>query len=156
MSSRRTLYAVLAKSGLAFAAGTVALVIYWPRSQGSGIDPNNAAQVALGQQTYAQWCAGCHGANLEGQPDWQQRKANGRLPAPPHDASGHTWHHPDQQLLEITKKGVSAVVPGYQSDMPGFQGMLSDEQIIAALAFIQSRWPPEIRSRQQVLTRAGS
>jgi hypothetical protein len=45
------------------------------------------------------------GANLEGQPNWKERQANGRLPAPPHDASGHTWHHPDAQLFGITKQG---------------------------------------------------
>lgn len=156
MISRHTLYAVFAISGLALAAGAIALVTYWPRVQGTGINPDNAAQVAAGQKVYATWCAGCHGANLEGQPDWQHRKPNGRLPAPPHDASGHTWHHPDQQLLLITKKGVSAVVPGYQSDMSGFEGMLSDEQITAVLSFIESRWPSDIRSRQKALTRAAS
>jgi hypothetical protein len=28
-----------------------------------------------------------------------QRKPDGKLPAPPHDASGHTWHHADAQLF---------------------------------------------------------
>ena len=60
----------------------------------------------------------CHGANLEGQPDRMERNRMGRLPAPPHDVTEHTWHHPDRQLILITKKGLSAVVPGYQSDMP--------------------------------------
>ena len=56
---------------------------------------NDAAQVARGEALYAKHCASCHGANLEGQPDWKKRLANGRLPAPPHDMTGHTWHHPD-------------------------------------------------------------
>lgn len=94
----------------------------------------------------------CHGANLEGQPDWMERKPNGRLPAPPHDVTGHTWHHPDQQLTLITKKGLSAVVPGYESDMPAFERVLTDEQIAAVLSFIQSTWPPDIRERQRSLT----
>ena len=84
------------------------------------------------------------------------RKPNGRLPAPPHDVSGHTWHHPNQQLMLITKKGLSAVVPGYQSDMPAFESVLSDAEIAAVLAFIQSRWPPDTRERQKALTRASS
>ena len=113
------------------------------------IDPNDPARVALGRGIYAEHCAMCHGANLEGQPDWMSRKANGRLPAPPHDASGHTWHHPDQQLMAITKKGMAAVVPGYESDMPGFESVLSDDEIAAVLAFIESTWPPDIRERQR-------
>lgn len=123
---------------------------------GPEIDPDDATQVALGRGIYAQRCAMCHGANLEGQPDWMSRKPNGRLPAPPHDASGHTWHHPDQQLLTITKKGLSGVVPGYESDMPAFENVLTDEQIAAVLSFIESNWPPDIRERQRALTRQAS
>ena len=122
-------------------------------SQAPQIDPDDAVQVALGRGIYAEHCAMCHGANLEGQPDWMTRKPNGRLPAPPHDVTGHTWHHPDQQLMLITKEGLSAVVPGYESDMPAFMGVLRDEQIAAVLAFIESSWPGDIRERQRQLTR---
>ena len=58
--------------------------------------------------------------------------------------------------MTITKKGLSGVVPGYESDMPAFEGVLTDEQIAAVLAFIQSRWPSDIRSRQRAMTRASS
>ena len=27
------------------------------------------------------------------------------LPAPPHNETGHTWHHPDEMLFAITKYG---------------------------------------------------
>ena len=57
-------------------------------------DPDNAEYVALGQQVYASFCAGCHGANFEGQPNWQKRLPLGNLPAPPHDDSGHTGTMP--------------------------------------------------------------
>ena len=67
-------------------------------------------------------------------------------------SSGHTWHHPDQQLILITKKGLSAVVPGYQSDMPAFESVLTDEQIAAVLAFIESSWPQDIGSASERLT----
>ena len=116
------------------------------------IDPDDPAQVALGRGIYAERCAMCHGANLEGQPDWMTRKPDGRLPAPPHDASGHTWHHPDQQLMLITKKGLSAVVPGYQSDMPAFADKLSDTEIWAVLGYIKSIWPQEQRAYQKGLS----
>lgn len=112
-------------------------------------DPRDAAQVARGQTLYSKHCASCHGANLEGQPDWKKRRPNGRLPAPPHDASGHTWHHPDFVLFDITKRGASAVAGGgHQSDMPPFAGNMSDEEIWSVLAFIKSNWPPDIQQKQ--------
>lgn len=118
------------------------------------IDPGNTEQVALGRDVYAAQCAACHGAQLEGQHDWQTRLPNGRLPAPPHDASGHTWHHPDSQLFAITKYGIGPFAPqGYQSDMPAFEGVLSDAEIAAVLAFIKSTWPREIRQRHDSLNR---
>jgi mono/diheme cytochrome c family protein len=108
----------------------------------SKADPRNFDQVALGRKLYAQHCSSCHGARLEGHPDWQEPLPNGRMRAPPHDESGHTWHHTDEVLFAITKNGV--VPPfaraGYQSDMPAFGSALSDEEIWAVLAFIKSYW----------------
>ena len=110
--------------------------------------PDDAVVVARGEKVYQQQCASCHGRRLEGQFDWRRRLPNGRLPAPPHDASGHTWHHPDAMLFEITKRGPAAIVgSGYESDMPGYDGVLNDAEIIAVLSFIKSRWPAEIRDR---------
>lgn len=106
----------------------------------------------LGASVYAQHCAACHGAKLEGQPNWQQRLPNGRMPAPPHDESGHTWHHPPQVLFGITKFGLVPpfAPPGYESDMPAFAGKLSDDEIRAVLAYIESHW----RSREVLDARA--
>ncbi|MGQ0677263.1 MAG: c-type cytochrome [Rhodospirillales bacterium] len=112
-------------------------------------DAGDEAQVALGAQAYAAHCASCHGDRLQGQPDWQSRKPDGKLPAPPHDATGHTWHHADQQLFKITKYGLEPYAPaGYKSDMPAFKGILSDRQIAAVLAYIKKSWLREIRERQ--------
>jgi mono/diheme cytochrome c family protein len=120
---------------------------------GSGPGANDAEQLALGEEVYTDACASCHGAKLEGQPNWKVRQANGRLPAPPHDDTGHTWHHPDQLLFEMTKQGVEAFGPeGYESDMPGFADTLSDDQIRAALAYIKSAWPANIRAKQDSFT----
>ena len=101
-----------------------------------------------GEALYMEHCASCHGANLEGEPDWRERKPDGKLPAPPHDASGHTWHHADAQLFAITKYGIEALVPNYSSDMGGYEEILSDEEIWAVLDYIKSTWPEEIRARQ--------
>jgi len=113
-------------------------------------DPDNAEQVALGQQVYASFCAGCHGANLEGQPDWRKKLPMGNFPAPPHDETGHTWHHADQWLFEIVKYGGRYhAPPRYRSAMPAYQEMLSDVEIWAVLAFIKSRWPASTRAQQE-------
>ena len=105
-------------------------------------DPRDPSKVAPGGRVYVQNCAACHGEKLEGQRDWRARLPNGRLLAPPHDESGHTWHHPDSVLFVITKNGlVPPYAPkDYQSDMPAFGGKLSDEEIWAVLAYIKSHW----------------
>jgi len=107
-----------------------------------GCSGESPPDLQLGAKLYAQHCGACHGMKLEGQPNWRQRLPNGRLPAPPHDESGHTWHHPPQVLFGITKFGlVPPFAPaGYQSDMPAFAGTLSDDEIRSVLAFIESHW----------------
>ncbi|MFO7310413.1 MAG: c-type cytochrome, partial [Pseudomonadota bacterium] len=65
---------------------------------------SSAEVIEQGRQIYADQCASCHGAQLEGQPDWKTPLPSGRLPAPPHDADGHTWHHPDDILFRIVKE----------------------------------------------------
>ncbi|MEI4263493.1 c-type cytochrome [Roseovarius sp. D0-M9] len=142
---------------LALVAGVAAWVVAAaPQGIPEGLTflcaPVTAEQVELGQDLYAANCASCHGVNLEGQPDWRRRNEDGRMPAPPHDASGHTWHHADRQLFTITKLGVGAVIPGYESDMPAFEGILSDDEIIAVLAFIKSTWPERERGFQAEVT----
>lgn len=105
--------------------------------------------LARGEAVYAKHCAACHGANLEGQPNWRERRPDGRLPAPPHDATGHTWHHADEVLFDLVKRGMAAYAgPDYKSDMPAYAGTLSDDEIRAVLAYIKSRWPPDIREKQ--------
>jgi len=99
---------------------------------------------------YGEHCASCHGSLLEGQPNWKERLPDGRLPAPPHDETGHTWHHPDDYLFSTTKLGGKATAPaGFLSAMPGFEGTLSDGEIWMVLDFIKSGWPEEIRARQR-------
>lgn len=135
----------------AAAAGSILLV--WPEAE-VRLRPDDAGMVAQGRQVYAGHCAQCHGSRLEGQPDWRSRLPNGRLPAPPHDASGHTWHHPDPVLFALTKHGLADIAPpGYETDMPAFAGVLSDTEIIAVLSYIKSTWPDDIRRRHDALNR---
>ena len=121
-------------------------------------DPRDPEKVAAGEQVYTQHCAACHGTRLEGHPDWRRRLPNGRRPAPPHDDSGHTWHHPDHVLFGIIEKGlVPPYAPqGYASDMPVFGGTLTDDQIWAVLAYIKSSWAPAILSTRAEMLRNAS
>lgn len=137
-------------AGLALAA----VLTGCERQAPSLLRPDDAKVTALGATIYQAHCAACHGARLEGQPNWRIRDAAGRLPAPPHDASGHTWHHPDAVLFAITKQGVAraANLPGYDSAMPAFEGVLTDAEIVAVLSWIKAQWPPEIRRQQDEVT----
>ena len=137
---------------LAFAVAAVICFATGPLIAGNEptrANPEDPALIARGKAVYDQHCASCHGARLEGQPNWRHRLPNGRAPAPPHDPTGHTWHHSDKQLFDMTKIGPAGLLPGYESDMPGFKDILSDADIWAVLSYIESTWPPEIRARQQ-------
>ena len=119
------------------------------------IDPTDAALVARGKPIYVQHCAACHGASMEGQPNWRERRPDGRLPAPPHDASGHTWHHPDAVLVDIVRHGLvpgKTAPDGYQSDMPAYDQVLPDADVRAVLAYIKSGWPAQEREAQREVT----
>ena len=112
---------------------------------------------AAGAALYATHCASCHGAQLEGQPDWRSPGPDGILPAPPHDVSGHTWHHDTPLLLEYTLKGGQAAlaargVKGFKSGMPAFEAVLSEDQVLDILGFIRSTWPPQAQQVQRQRT----
>jgi len=48
-------------------------------------------------------------------------------------------------LFMITKFGTAAMVGGdYKSNMAGFDGILSDDQILHTLAYIKSTWSPRL------------
>lgn len=111
--------------------------------------PGDQATIQLGSEIYAANCASCHGENLEGQPNWRSPGEDGLLPAPPHDETGHTWHHTDDVLFGITKYGLAEFsgLKGYESAMPIYKDVLSDAEIIAILSFIKSRWPENLQAR---------
>lgn len=120
-------------------------------------DPSRRAAIARGAALYAEHCASCHGARLEGQPNWKRRLADGSYPAPPHDETGHTWHHPDSLLFAIVKRGGADAAPSSSpSRMPAFGEKLSDGDIWMVVDFIKSRWPEEIRREQEQINRKGS
>lgn len=143
------------KSRILPAAGAAALlallllapVFFFP-------DPPELRQ---GRALYALHCADCHGSDLEGQPDWQIPDAEGILPAPPHDATGHSWHHGDAMLRDYIRLGGQAVLDDLgansRSGMPAFGDSLSAAEIEAILAFIKSTWPADLRRHQERMSR---
>lgn len=143
---------------LVLCGGAISLAGYFlltpiPGDKESGLsvspERGSAAALVAGEVVYVEYCQECHGDQLQGQSNWQTRKAHGRLPAPPHDETGHTWHHPDQVLFAMTKYGPSVMAgQGYESDMPAYDGVLSDAQIWQVLDYIKSTWPDNIRQEQ--------
>lgn len=143
----------------------LALMMFWKASSiaspviinGTAVPPvptPNSEQTARGATLYAQNCASCHGPNLEGQPNWKERLPDGSLPAPPHNDSGHTWHHADKVLVDITTSGGQAVYgsDNFTSNMPAFGETLSDSDIAAILEFIKTQWGKDQRERQWWVT----
>ena len=150
--------ALLNTVGIGLVVGGVILAVFagWRYAGTASTAVASADIIAQGPQIYADQCAACHGADLEGQPDWRTPLASGRLPAPPHDESGHTWHHSDEVLFRIVKEGTAAIVGGgYESDMPGFADVLSDAEIRAVLDYIKSTWPERERTYQLEVSRSG-
>lgn len=137
-------------------AATAAIVLAYfafatgsQKKPGALFFPDNAEIVAKGKVVYDENCASCHGENLEGQPNWRRRDEEGFLPAPPHDQTGHTWHHTDDVLFNITKLGTAKFIndSSYKTTMQSYDGILTDDEIVAALSYIKSTWPENIRRR---------
>ena len=135
----------------AYLVGLLAYALLRPPAA-ERIDADNPKLVAWGQAVYAGHCAACHGAKLEGQADWRRPGPDGRLPAPPHDESGHTWHHDDRYLIHVVQQGIVPGVdrpPDYQGNMPAFGAVLSRPEIVASLSFIKHSWSYDYRAWQE-------
>lgn len=138
--------AAIALTALASVGAGAAL---WASQTASARPAETPELIAREAAVCAEACAARHGAELEGAPDWRSTGRDGLLPAPPHDASGHTWRHGDAVLFRIIKEGPAAMVGGgYCSAMPGFGDLLSDDDIWAKLGFIRSTWPQRERAYQ--------
>ncbi len=132
-------------------AALVLLLIVLVSACGVGSDssePIDQQRVAQGEDLYQENCASCHRADRSGDPDWKTPNADGSYPPPPHDSSGHTWHHSDQVLLEIIQDGSDFP----QSRMPSFGDKLTDDEIGAILAYFKANWGPEEREWQREVT----
>lgn len=110
---------------------------------------SDADRVNSGRAVYEQHCASCHGANAEGAPNWQERDAHGELPAPPHNAEGHTWRHSDAELYKMVVKGWrDPFNKTKQLTMPAFGDVLSQDQVRAVITYLKTLWTSEQRQFQ--------
>jgi mono/diheme cytochrome c family protein len=98
------------------------------------------AQLKKGKRVFAENCAMCHGENAESTPDWKQTLADGSYPAPPLNGSAHAWHHSLSILLRTINQGGSKL----GGKMPGFEGKLTQDEKMAAIAFFQSFWDERV------------
>ena len=44
----------------------------------------------------------------------------------------------------------------YKSAMQGYEGVLSDEEIIASLSYIKSRWPKDVIARHDQINQSAA
>ena len=94
------------------------------------------AQLKMGKRVFTENCAMCHEEKAESTPDWKQTLADGSYPAPPLNGSAHAWHHSLSILLRTINQGGSKL----GGKMPGFEGKLTEDEKMAAIAFFQSFW----------------
>jgi mono/diheme cytochrome c family protein len=136
--------------GVVLAAISLMLAAWLTAGDGdAAFEDFSPAAVALGAGVYASNCASCHGASGEGQPNWRERLPNGVLPAPPHDPTGHTWHHADGLLYRLIRDGGAQFAgPTTPTGMPAFGEALTDEEIRAVIAYLKSQWGDEERAFQ--------
>ncbi len=112
----------------------------------------DASVVTMGNALYRTNCAGCHGI-----PDGTIAPAvpASAQPATPHDASGHTWQHPDFALFQLVRDGVAVAncTPVDPELMPKFKGIVTDRELVAILSYIKSTWPEATRSEHDAVNR---
>ena len=105
--------------------------------------------IETGQQIYRQHCLVCHGDRAQGDPNWRKKGPDGLWPPPPLNGEGHAWHHPADVLRRMILMGS----PRGKGNMPAWEGKLSDNEVDAVIAWLQSLWPDEIyaiwRDREQ-------
>lgn len=119
------------------------------------IEPASAGSETylLGQSVYNTQCSSCHGINGEGQfPDAPlEPDLTGRYGAPPHDATGHTWHHDDDLLIRIIREGGMGDPVNFYP-MPALASVLSEAEIEAVIAYIKTMWTSDQQLAQQKRT----
>ncbi len=113
----------------------------------------DSEQITQGRVYYEETCAKCHGISGEGmfpeaplEPD-----ASGRYGAPPHNSTGHTWHHTDELLLRYVLEGGFADLSNFYP-MPRWDDLYDREKAALIIAYIKTMWTDEQRIYQHHMT----
>ncbi|MBF0352885.1 MAG: cytochrome c [SAR324 cluster bacterium] len=126
-------------------------VYLYQKTPASLSDPPTSTQIEQGEQLFTQNCVSCHGPGARGenpnQPMGGEKPEGGYL-APALNGKGHAWHHPNETLFEIVKKGSIAS----DSPMRGFEGKLTDDEIVSTIQYFKSLWSDEIKMRHAMRT----
>lgn len=142
---------MLAGAAVAVVLGAIVWLTF-PRVAERILPTAASAQVGRGEGIYNANCASCHGGPTGG----------AMMDYPPkHNANGHTWHHPDCELIEVITTGTGPMVemmremmaPPGAPTMPAWREKLRDEEISAVLAYIKTMWTPSQRDVQAEITK---
>ena len=112
-----------------------------PEQESEAASEISGSVVRTGQEIYASTCVSCHGEKGEGTKNWMQRDKDGRLPPPPLNGDGHTWHHGDRLLFRVVYEGGLGL--GFGNNMLAFGDLLSQDEIVAVIEFVKSLWGGE-------------
>lgn len=85
-------------------------------------------------------CAQCHGNLAQGGPNWRQANSKGKMPPPPLNGTGHTWHHSKTALAQTIRNGTLHI----GGSMPPWRSTMTDKEIDMTIDWFQSRWSDEI------------
>lgn len=107
-----------------------------PEVQGNGPRQYDRNVLARGERVFLTNCAVCHGNSGEGKTGWQKPAPDGPLLPPPLDDSGRAWCLSSSQMKQFIRQGS----PAGRSNMPAWQGKLSDQEIDEVATWITSLW----------------
>lgn len=101
-------------------------------------------QYSQGKVIFSENCATCHGNAGQGLAEnWKKPNPDGSFPPPPLNGTAHTWHHPMEILVQTINNGGAP----YGGNMPAFREVLSEEEKIAVIAYIQNLWDQKTYDR---------
>jgi mono/diheme cytochrome c family protein len=149
---------VLRVSGwiLAGLALCLALAACAPADEGVRVQgvPMTSADLVQGHVLYQAYCAGCHGDKGQGQfpaAPLEPSLITGRIGAPPHDETGHSWHHSDDLLVRYVLEG-GFTDPANFYPMPAFGWRVSVDEARQIVGYIMTLWTDEQRMMQRRTT----
>jgi len=105
----------------------------------TGKAPNPEA-VERGLALFESNCQQCHQLGGVGEHVPPGLRHPDFIPAIPLNEDSHAWHHGDEQLVQIIRRG--------NTRMPAFDKVLSEPQLRDLVAYMKSLWSPRILACQ--------